>query len=67
MGEYLKDENYNGTLAGYSIWRKNHQVSDRVPSVGTLKNRVGDRSWAVIVRSTLENLREHWPDEVIKE
>ncbi len=67
VGEYLKDENYNGTHAGYSIWRKNHQVPDRVPSVGTLRNRMGDRSWAGIVRSALENLREHWSAEILKE
>lgn len=65
-GDYLMDEQSNGTASGYISWRENHQTPDRVPSFGTLRNRI-DRYWTAIVRTALEELRNQWVDADLEE
>ena len=66
VGDYLTSENSNGTADGYLSWRECHQMPDRVPSFGTLRNRV-HQSWVVIVRLALEKLRDQWSEIDSKE
>lgn len=64
--DYLMDENHHGTSQGYMSWRENHQTPDRVPSFGTLRNRI-DRYWATIARLALVELRAKWFEIGFKE
>ena len=66
VGDFLINESHRGNLAGYVFWRANHQTPDRVPSIGTLKNRIS-RDWAIIVRLALEELRKNWFNADLKE
>jgi hypothetical protein len=66
VGDYLTDENSNGTVNGYMLWREKHQTPDRVPSFGTLRNRI-DRYWVNIVQTALRELRNQWFDADLEE
>jgi hypothetical protein len=59
VSDFLMDVNHKGQIAGYVSWRENHQTPDRVPSFGTLKNRLS-RDWVTITRMALEVLRNQW-------
>jgi hypothetical protein len=59
VGDYLMDDGYKGNIAGYGSWRENHQTPDRVPSYGTLLNRLS-RDWAIVTHLALESLRNQW-------
>lgn len=56
--EFLLDPEFKG-LSKYNEWRALHQTPDKVPSVGTLRNRI-HRSGLEIRYITLSHLRKQW-------
>jgi hypothetical protein len=62
VASYLQNKDLKSTQDGYVIWRENHETPDRVPSIGTVRNRIS-RDWGVVTNRALYILRSQWFDK----
>jgi hypothetical protein len=62
VASYLLDYEFRGAMPRYDEWRKQQKNSEDLPSMGTLKLKLG-RNWRTIRNRGLDILRQRWLNE----